>query len=90
MMIMTFQDNKRSDSNESKWIRQAIPNIFTKRVFSDKPLFNVPALTEEEQANMQEIKDNINPNVKIVIEESVQDATKSFAKLDSAVKTYMK
>ncbi|HDE7320340.1 TPA: hypothetical protein ACF9DN_002803 [Staphylococcus aureus] len=54
--------------------------------FSDKPLFNVPALTEEEQANMQEIKDNINPNVKIVIEESVQDATKSFAKLDSAVK----
>lgn len=54
--------------------------------FSDKPLFNVPALTEEEQANMQEIKDNINPNVKFVIEESVQDATKSFAKLDSAVK----
>ncbi|MEB7040104.1 hypothetical protein [Staphylococcus gallinarum] len=54
--------------------------------FSDKPLFNVPALTEEEQADMQEIKDNINPNVKFVIEESVQDATKSFAKLDSAVK----
>lgn len=54
--------------------------------FSDKPLFNVPALSEEEQANMQEIKDNINPNVKFVIEESVQDATKSFAKLDSAVK----
>lgn len=54
--------------------------------FSDKPLFNVPALTEEEQANMQEIKDNINPNVKFVIEESVQDTTKSFTKLDSAVK----
>ncbi|WMZ54937.1 hypothetical protein [Staphylococcus pseudintermedius] len=54
--------------------------------FSDKTLFNVPALTKEEQANMQKIKDNINPNVRFVIEESVQDATKSFSKLDSAVK----
>lgn len=57
-----------------------------KEFFFDKPLFNVALLSKEEQDNMQEIKDTINPNVKSVIEESVQDATKSFSKLDSAVK----
>ena len=57
-----------------------------KEFFSDKPLFNVPQLSDEEQSDMEEIKANINPNVKSVIEESVQDATKSFTKLDNAVK----
>ena len=39
-----------------------------KEFFSDKPLFNVPQLNDEEQADMEEIKSNINPNVKSVIE----------------------
>lgn len=54
--------------------------------FSDKPLFNVPKLSNEEQAEMKEIKEQLNPNVKSVIDESVQDATKGFSKLDDAVR----
>ena len=68
-----------------KWEKNIKPT-YLKNSFSDKPLFNVPQLNDEEQADMEEIKSNINPNVKSVIEESVQDATKSFTKLDNAVK----
>lgn len=57
-----------------------------KEFFSDKPLFNVPKLSNEEQSEMNEIKSSINPSVKTVIEESVQDVTKNFSKLDNAVK----
>ncbi|HDJ5634058.1 TPA: hypothetical protein PQW26_002324 [Staphylococcus aureus] len=57
-----------------------------KEFFSDKPLFNVEALTEREKNDLQHLKENLNPNIKAVIEESVANVISPFYELDKATK----
>lgn len=57
-----------------------------KEFFQDKPEFSVPPLQEEELKEKNEILEQINPNVKNVVEENVNSIIEPFNSLDNSIK----
>lgn len=57
-----------------------------KEFFQDKPQFSVPPLTKEEQKDKKEVLEQINDNVKNVVEENVKSIIEPFNSLDKSIK----
>lgn len=57
-----------------------------KEFFQDKPEFSVPPLNKKELEDKQTILDQLNPNVKDVVEENVKSIIEPFNSLDNSIK----
>ena len=58
--------------------------LLLKEYFSNKEFFNVPNLTKEEKDNKADIEEQLSPNVKAVIIESVEEKLKPFYEIDDS------
>lgn len=57
-----------------------------KEFFQDKPEFSVPPLNENELEEKSQILEQLNPNVKDVVEENVKSIIEPFNSLDNSIK----